>query len=276
VQESKPCRICGVVKPLSEFPRNRTRADGHDGRCKECIREETSSRAGIVSSKLCECGCGEFVLLASITNRRNGWVVGQPLRFVHGHQVRMRWREPRPVARCSIEGCEDDSYRRGWCVKHWARWLKHGSPHWEPPVYPATCSVKGCGGSVKGSGKGLCGAHRRRLRVFGGLLADIPIGSIIGPATTSRRRSVRLYSSAQKRSKWSYWGGRCWMCGNEAVEWDHVKPLAKGGPDCLANLRPACMKCNRSKSSRWPLPSRLASRLSWHPSRESEGGAIAA
>jgi 5-methylcytosine-specific restriction endonuclease McrA len=44
------------------------------------------------------------------------------------------------------------------------------------------------------------------------------------------------------------------MCGAEAVEWDHVKPLAKGGAHILANLRPACLSCNRSKRDRWPLP----------------------
>jgi hypothetical protein len=40
-------------------------------------------------------------------------------------------------------------------------------------------------------------------------------------------------------AKWDYWAGRCWMCGGEALEWDHVKPLSKGGAHCLANLRPA-------------------------------------
>lgn len=49
-----------------------------------------------------------------------------------------------------------------------------------------------------------------------------------------------------------YWGGCCWMCGGPAVEWDHVKPLSKGGQHLLANLRPACRSCNASKNARWP------------------------
>ena len=53
--------------------------------------------------------------------------------------------------------------------------------------------------------------------------------------------------------KWDYWGGNCWMCGGDACEWDHVKPLAKGGVHCLANLRPACRSCNASKNAKWPL-----------------------
>lgn len=47
---------------------------------------------------------------------------------------------------------------------------------------------------------------------------------------------------------------RCWICGSEAwEEVDHVKPIAKGGPHILANLRPACRNCNRRKSATWPM-----------------------
>jgi len=34
---------------------------------------------------------------------------------------------------CSIEGCSNRAYARTWCSKHYQRWLKHGSPDWEPP-----------------------------------------------------------------------------------------------------------------------------------------------
>lgn len=56
-------------------------------------------------------------------------------------------------------------------------------------------------------------------------------------------------------------GGRCWLCGVDTsaagLHWDHVKPLAAGGVDCGANLRPACPDCNRAKSSRWPFNVRM-------------------
>jgi 5-methylcytosine-specific restriction endonuclease McrA len=58
-------------------------------------------------------------------------------------------------------------------------------------------------------------------------------------------------------AKAACWGERCWMCGGEWTDWDHVKPLAKGGPHMLANLRPACDPCNSSKGDRWPLPKAL-------------------
>jgi hypothetical protein len=30
---------------------------------------------------------------------------------------------------CSIEGCENIAYRRGWCRAHYARYLRHGNPN---------------------------------------------------------------------------------------------------------------------------------------------------
>lgn len=54
-------------------------------------------------------------------------------------------------------------------------------------------------------------------------------------------------------AKWDYWSGRCWMCGREASEWDHLKPLARGGLHALANSRPACRNCNARKSDIWPF-----------------------
>jgi hypothetical protein len=86
---------------------------------------------------------------------------------------------------------------------------------------------------------------------------------------TARRRAVRssrlaaaqvMVIPSQKLSeKEAYWGNRCWICKEpfdndlHAKEWDHVKPIAKGGSHFLANLRPAGKLCNRRKHARWPL-----------------------
>lgn len=84
--------------------------------------------------------------------------------------------------------------------------------------------------------------------------------------TEHRRRAQKrrapvffFFSEALLTSKWVYWAGRCWICGGEATTWDHVKPLAKGGSHCLANLRPACRSCNCRKRDKWPYsPQRQA------------------
>ena len=39
------------------------------------------------------------------------------------------------------------------------------------------------------------------------------------------------------------------MCGTEATAIDHVKPIARGGSNWPANLRPACTPCNSRKGT---------------------------
>lgn len=75
-----------------------------------------------------------------------------------------------------------------------------------------------------------------------------------------RRRAQKLRSAHLKvnaallAQRLAFYGGLCWMCRTApAAEWDHVKPLARGGAHCLSNLRPACVTCNRRKSHRWPF-----------------------
>ena len=68
-----------------------------------------------------------------------------------------------------------------------------------------------------------------------------------------RRRTRKLAATLAKITpdqldlEWKRYKGRCWMCGEPAVEWDHVRPLTKGGVHTLRNLRPACRPCNASK-----------------------------
>lgn len=54
--------------------------------------------------------------------------------------------------------------------------------------------------------------------------------------------------------KLDYYGGMCrWCRFRPATDWDHVKPLSKGGAHILANLTPACGPCNGAKHNLWPL-----------------------
>ena len=46
-------------------------------------------------------------------------------------------------------------------------------------------------------------------------------------------------------------GAHCIYCGSvDSLEWDHIVPLARGGPDTPDNLVRACTSCNRSKGAK--------------------------
>ena len=59
-------------------------------------------------------------------------------------------------------------------------------------------------------------------------------------------------NGAQRKARADFYGGLCYLCGRSATAMDHVIPLAQGGSNWPANLRPICKSCNSTKSARWP------------------------
>lgn len=65
-----------------------------------------------------------------------------------------------------------------------------------------------------------------------------------------RKNAPGICTVAQAQARVEYFGGLCWMCRKPWEELDHVKPIARGGSNWPANLRPACGDCNRRKGAR--------------------------
>lgn len=192
---------------------------------------------------------------------------------------------------CAVDGCNEQSKARGWCKSHYDRWRRYGDPlnPGNKPHIGQKCLVEGC--RNKNRSKGYCNKHSQRIAKHGSPDIDTPPGGVTKNRKcsvpgcgrkhgaygycwkhyyqTERGRAVyRAYSfrrrmreteapghatSDQFRARWDYYGGKCWMCGNEAHHVDHVKPLSRGGSNWPANLRPACSDCNLKKHARWPF-----------------------
>lgn len=76
----------------------------------------------------------------------------------------------------------------------------------------------------------------------------------------ARKKATQVvpFTNEQWEQKKAYWGNRCYLripgiCTGSAEHVEHVKPLSKGGPHMLANLRPACEPCNYHKRDKWPF-----------------------
>lgn len=61
-----------------------------------------------------------------------------------------------------------------------------------------------------------------------------------------------LATAEQIRARFALFGDRCWMCGSEWEQIDHVIPLGLRGTNWPANLRPICKSCNLHKAARHP------------------------
>lgn len=87
-------------------------------------------------------------------------------------------------------------------------------------------------------------------------IPDIRRGPVAEAAARAlRKRQAAGHASRQQiQARIDFYGGLCWICrAAPARAMDHVKPLACGGSNWPANLRPACTSCNSRKGARWPF-----------------------
>jgi 5-methylcytosine-specific restriction endonuclease McrA len=85
-----------------------------------------------------------------------------------------------------------------------------------------------------------------------GILRRARKGAAVRRARIAQATVVK-FTQAELDARMAYYGNRCWVCGAPGEQVDHVKPLVKRGPHMLANLRPICGWCNKSKKDRWPF-----------------------
>lgn len=211
----KRCCTCKETLPISEFGRNRSRSDGHQPYCRTC-------------------GCGHSK------------------KYVEKHPER-RKETSRRYAKGYYERTKDarvlENRRR---VAEW----KKANPE-----------------QVRANGRLYYSRHKdqmydnlKRWRAANPDKVRLQSARVdVEKRRASKRRSeavrralklgtsVARFTQTQLEQRMVYWGNKCWMCGVDADTIDHVKPLSKGGPHILANLRPACGSCNSKKKNKWPF-----------------------
>lgn len=160
---------------------------------------------------------------------------------------------------CTVDGCDRLPRSRGWCSKHYQRWLRGRDLGYEKPRY-TTCAAPGCKSSVRSPGCRYCEMHYGRLRRNGTLSQRRPDsikehsnGYLLryAPDHPLRRPpNPRVYE--HRRVFYDAHGAgpfQCHWCSME-VTWDimHVDHLNDNPKDNrLANLVASCPRCNKKR-----------------------------
>lgn len=106
---------------------------------------------------------------------------------------------------CSIDGCAKPHYARDWCMAHWQRNRKYGTPLGGGPMRqpPRECSVEDC--HRKYSARGLCAMHYYRAQRHAG----DPLGAESMRTTTSRKPAQPRLCKVSGCGKSHYGRGFC-------------------------------------------------------------------
>jgi len=183
---------------------------------------------------------------------------------------------------CIAPGCSNRHYAKGYCKLHRRRVLKFGQPDLPTKAPRPVCAVPSCNRIA--CARDYCNTHNERLRTTGSVSPYRPIKKLrsdepcdldgcerrhyclgfcrmhyLARVSKPRRRALEAaapgqVTAEQLQARIDYYGGLCWMCGAPWTCIDHVKPLARGGCNWPANLRPACRSCNARKHHHWPYP----------------------
>lgn len=111
---------------------------------------------------------------------------------------------------CNVIGCDIQQHARGYCSKHYHRFMKHGDPNWI--FIKKQCSIGDCEMLVYGHG--LCHMHYFRWRKYGdpGESARLRIKSeqheMVGTRIYKIWKDMRQRCRNPKNRGYQYYGGR--------------------------------------------------------------------
>lgn len=236
--ESKECTKCGIDKPFDRFTKRKAGRYGLRADCKDCVNAYQNSRKVVREPEIPsyqEC---------SVCNQN---LPADSFRLVRKRLSpdceKCRSERRRAVARRLYAENRDQviARKRAWRENNReserARWR---AIYWRDPE-----AAREKNKLYREGNREYWVRHREGNRLAYNAVQAKRRAALRGSACESF--SVELLA---KRVE--YYGSRCWICGDPYEHIDHVKPISKGGPHMLSNLRPACGPCNLSKANKWP------------------------
>lgn len=113
---------------------------------------------------------------------------------------------------CSIQGCERYHHGRGFCKKHWDRWMRNGDTDLHP-ILQFPCTAAGC--QTLAVARSLCGMHYQRWRKHGATAAPVQ--------ETAEERFAKYVEVNTKTDCWE-WTGANSRRGYGAFHKERLRP----------------------------------------------------
>lgn len=218
----KMCPSCGVLKSVDDFGKHRSKPDGYQNYCKDCRSLKAKTVYADKTSK--------YQAKYRAENHERLSEYGKE-RYLN---------DPEPYKKRAKEWKNLNPERKKFLDKQWAlnnrQRVNENSRKWvQRNPEKRKVIVTAYDRSHKEESRIRASARRAKVRNNG----CVP------------------YTKEQLMWKLEMSGYECYICSERldtTIHWDHVKPIAAGGPDMLSNLRPTHAKCNQSKGGRWPFP----------------------
>lgn len=152
---------------------------------------------------------------------------------------------------CNITSADDKSFKTGYCNTHYLREFRARKR--AAALGLRTCPQ--CGADISRSRTNAVYCSSRCSQRFNAA-KDRDTKRIRKRFNQNVRRARKYnnpgyveFSLEQGLEVVAVFDSKCAYCGekSDALQMDHVMPLARGGPHCLENITPACLTCNTSK-----------------------------
>lgn len=217
VNQEKQCNICGNIKPLASFPKDKRLKDGRRSQCSDCTRvrkakhrEENRDRLTGESRTYYQENRAAVLSQKAEYRQANRESLNQASRDYYA-QNRPRILDQKQQYRAEnaeeIAATEAEWYEanRDKVSEKNARYRAN-----RPDVFWRS-------------------DYRRRMKRFG--------------------HDVTVVETFTKVAVVATYGDACWHCGGSFEELDHFPiPVSQGGPHSLDNVRPSCITCNRART----------------------------
>lgn len=277
----RQCALCGNEIPEhrrsdAKYCSDRCRANSYYGRHRDRIRDDWREKnprveevrtcahcqADFVRGRSDQIYCSEACNKKAYERRHARVLAEKKAEKIRARRLAREARAavPRVVRICSAEGCEvtsmdDPTFKAGRCNIHYLRDYRGDAR--EEMTGPRFCSASDCEVDITRGrlNQRFCsGACQQRAWTA---TTDQEQLRAKRSKKQGDRRARKYNNPGYEHFSYQEWldlliacGFRCTYCHGtpvEGLQMDHIFPLAKGGPHCLANVTPACGPCNRAK-----------------------------